>query len=194
MRRKRATSVSPTASASATRRLRLLRLPLLAFALLAIAAVLRRHVSAPARRSVSEPDPLPCGAAPSDLTAGRWVATPRPVPAPLYSATCPFHSGSYNCLRNGRPPLAALSWAPARCGVVPRIDPSAFLAAAAGRRVGLVGDSLSENLAIALLCALRSADPNARRWKRRGAWRGGYFPRHDVTVAFHRAVLLAKYT
>lgn len=62
------------------------------------------------------------------------------------------------------------------------------------RRVGLVGDSLSENLAIALLCALRSADPNARRWKRRGAWRGGYFPRHDVTVAFHRAVLLAKYT
>lgn len=92
------------------------------------------------------------------------------------------------------PQRAALSWAPARCGVVPRIDPSAFLAAAAGRRVGLVGDSLSENLAIALLCALRSADPNARRWKRRGAWRGGYFPRHDVTVAFHRAVLLAKYT
>jgi hypothetical protein len=198
MRRKTAASLSPAPAspvASAMRRLRL-RLPLLLFPLLAIAAVLCL-LSLPSRRSPPPEPPLPCGAAPSDATAGRWVPTPEPVPAPLYTASCPFHRGSYNCLRNGRPPLAPLSWAPARCGggaVVPRIDPAAFLAAANGRRVGLVGDSLSENLAVALLCALRSADPGARRWKRRGAWRGGYFPRDDVTVAFHRAVLLAKYT
>jgi hypothetical protein len=57
-----------------------------------------------------------------------------------------------------------------------------------------VGDSLSENLVVALLCALRAGDAGARKWKRRGAWRGGYFPREDVVVAYHRAVLLAKYT
>ncbi|OEL21678.1 Protein trichome birefringence-like 12, partial [Dichanthelium oligosanthes] len=171
-----------------------LRLPslllLVTVTILILLSQLARRVSPP------QPQPLPCGAAPSDATAGRWVPTPRPVPPPLYSASCPFHRDSYNCLRNGRPPLAARSWAPARCGgaVVPRIDAAGFLAAARGRRVGLVGDSLSENLAVALLCALRSADPAARRWKRLGAWRGGYFPREDVTVAFHRAVLLAKYT
>ena len=173
------------------RRLRL-RLPFLLLlpVTAAILILLSRRVSPPL------PLPLPCGAEPSDATAGRWVPTPRPAPPPLYSASCPFHRNSYNCLRNGRPPLAALSWAPTRCGgaVVPRIDAADFLAAARGRRVGLVGDSLSENLAVALLCALRSADPGARKWKRRGAWRGGYFPREDVTVAFHRAVLLAKYT
>ncbi|KAF0934970.1 hypothetical protein E2562_029499 [Oryza meyeriana var. granulata] len=139
---------------------------------------------------------MPCGAAPSDAIAGRWVPTPEPTPPPLYTSSCPFHRNAWNCLRNNRPPLAALSWAPTRCGgaVVPRIDAAAFLAAARGRRIGLVGDSLSENLVVALLCALRSADGGARKWKRRGAWRGGYFPRDGVVVAYHRAVLLAKYT
>nr|CAD1840781.1 unnamed protein product [Ananas comosus var. bracteatus] len=47
---------------------------------------------------------------------------------------------------------------------------------------------------VALLCALRSADAGARKWKRKRAWRGGYFPKFDVTVAYHRAVLLANYT
>ena len=142
--------------------------------------------------------PVPCGAAPSDATAGRWVPTPSPPSPPLYTPSCPFHRNAWNCLRNGRPPVAALSWAPSRCRgggvVVPRVDPAAFLSAARGRRIGLVGDSLSENLVVALLCALRAGDGRARKWKRRGAWRGGYFPREDVVVAYHRAVLLAKYT
>lgn len=45
--------------------------------------------------------------------------------------------------------LAPLSWPPARCGgaVIPRIDPSAR-----GAQVGIVGDSLSKNLAVMLLC------------------------------------------
>ncbi|MBC2899567.1 hypothetical protein CFC21_112397 [Triticum aestivum] len=138
--------------------------------------------------------PIPCGAAPSDATAGRWVPTPSPPPPPLYSQSCPFHRNAWNCLRNGRRPVAALSWAPTRCGAIPRLDPAAFLAAARRRRIGFVGDSLSENLVVALLCALRSGDGGARKWKRRGAWRGGYFPRENVVVGYHRAVLLAKYT
>lgn len=59
--------------------------------------------------------------------------------------------------------LAPLSWPPARCGgaVIPRID-----LAARGACVGIVGDSLSENLAVTLLCALRSADPAVGKRKR----------------------------
>lgn len=86
-------------------------------------------------------------------------------------------------------------WIPEGCGgsPLPRINPAAFLAAVRGRRIGFVGDSLNENFIVAFLCALRSADPGSRKWKRKGAWRGGYFPKFDVTVAYHRAVLLAKY-
>ncbi|GJM90025.1 hypothetical protein PR202_ga06264 [Eleusine coracana subsp. coracana] len=137
-------------------------------------------------------------AAPRSPTRTLAAGSPRRSPRRRHSTPRPAPStrNAWNCLRNGRPPLAALSWAPSRCGgaVVPRIHAAGFLAAARGRRVGFVGDSLSENLVVALLCALRSADDGARKWKRRGAWRGGYFPREDVVVAYHRAVLLAKYT
>ncbi|KAE8690730.1 Protein trichome birefringence-like 12 [Hibiscus syriacus] len=37
------------------------------------------------------------------------------------------------------------------------------------------------------------ADGGAKKWKRKGAWRGAYFPKFSVTVAYHRAVLIAKY-
>jgi hypothetical protein len=172
-----------------------LRLPLVLLLPIALTVLLLLSTSSPRPRPPA-PQPLSCGAALSDATDGRWVPTPSPAPPPLYSPSCPFHRNAWNCLRNGRPKLAALSWAPTRCGgaVVPRIDAAGFLAAARGRRVGFVGDSLSENLVVALLCALRSADDRARKWKRRGAWRGGYFPREDVVVAYHRAVLLSKYT
>lgn len=87
-------------------------------------------------------------------------------------------------------------WIPQGCGgsPLPRIDPAAFAAAMRGRRIGFVGDSLNENFIVAFLCTLRSVDPGARKWKRKGAWRGGYFPKFDLTVAYHRSVLLAKYT
>ncbi|CAL4923694.1 unnamed protein product [Urochloa decumbens] len=175
--------------------MRRLRLPLVLLLPIALTILLLLSTSSPRPRPPT-PQPLPCGAALSDAADGRWVPTPPPAPPPLYSPSCPFHRNAWNCLRNGRPQFASLSWAPTRCGgaVVPRIDAARFLAAARGRRVGLVGDSLSENLVVALLCALRSADDGARKWKRRGAWRGGYFPKEDVVVAYHRAVLLAKYT
>lgn len=88
------------------------------------------------------------------------------------------------------------AWYPDRCGgeSVPRMDPDSFLGSMRGRRIAFVGDSLNENFLVAFLCAMRSADGGARKWKRKGAWRGGYFPKFDVVVAYHRAVLLANYT
>ncbi|KAJ0963850.1 hypothetical protein J5N97_028972 [Dioscorea zingiberensis] len=130
-----------------------------------------------------------------DLFSGQWITAPRPS---LYDASCPFHRNAWNCHRNGRDGMASINawaWVPDGCGgsPLPRIDPAAFLESMRGRRIGFVGDSLNENFLVAFLCALRAADAGARKWKRKGAWRGGYFPKFDVTVAYHRAVLLARY-
>jgi GDSL/SGNH-like Acyl-Esterase family found in Pmr5 and Cas1p len=88
------------------------------------------------------------------------------------------------------------SWFPDRCAgdPVPRIDPVRFLNAIRGRKIGFVGDSLNENFLTALLCVLWPGDETARKWKRKGAWRGGYFSKFNLIVGYHRAVLLANYT
>ncbi|KAK8913772.1 hypothetical protein KSP39_PZI023440 [Platanthera zijinensis] len=143
---------------------------------------------------------LTCRGSTADLTNGFWIrdsgqGNHRSL---LYDASCPFHRNAWNCLRNARDNMEAINswvWIPQGCGGLPfpRIDPAAFVTAMRGRRIGFVGDSLNENFIVAFLCTLRSADPGARKWKRKGAWRGGYFPKFDLTVAYHRSVLLAKY-
>ncbi|KAH0463463.1 hypothetical protein IEQ34_008045 [Dendrobium chrysotoxum] len=142
-----------------------------------------------------------CSIRAADLTRGFWTHDSRYKnhSRPLYDASCSFHRNAWNCLRNARENMEAINswvWIPEGCGglPLPRIDPAAFLSAMRGRRIGFVGDSLNENFVVAFLCALGSADSGARKWKRKGAWRGGYFPKFDFTVAYHRAVLLAKYT
>lgn len=83
-------------------------------------------------------------------------------------------------------------WVPENCSL-PRINPYGFLDMMRNKNIGFVGDSLNENFLVSLLCVLRVADNGAKKWKKKGAWRGVYFPKFNVTVAYHRAVLLAKY-
>ncbi|XP_018490682.1 protein trichome birefringence-like 12 isoform X2 [Raphanus sativus] len=138
--------------------------------------------------------PNPVSPPPCDLFSGRWVLHPE-TPKPLYDETCPFHRNAWNCLRNKRENMDTINswrWAPDSCGLS-RIDPTRFLETMRDRNVGFVGDSLNENFVVSLLCVLRAADPSAVKWKKKKAWRGGYFPKFNVTVAYHRSVLLAKY-
>ena len=88
--------------------------------------------------------------------------------------------------------INAWKWLPHGCDL-PRIDPLRFLGLMRNRNFGFVGDSLNENFLVSFLCTLRMADEGAKKWKKKGAWRGAYFPKFNVTVAYHRAVLLAKY-
>ncbi|KAI3752955.1 hypothetical protein L2E82_24998 [Cichorium intybus] len=83
-------------------------------------------------------------------------------------------------------------WVPEDCELH-EIDPFEFINVMRDKRIGFIGDSLNENFIVSLLCILRVADMGAKKWKRKGAWRGAYFPKFNVTVAYHRAVLLAKY-
>ncbi|KAJ4843116.1 Protein trichome birefringence-like 12 [Turnera subulata] len=125
---------------------------------------------------------------------GQWVLQEKPS-KPFYDASCPFHRNAWNCLRNQRDNIDIINswqWVPKDCSL-PRIRPERFLRMMRNKNIGFVGDSLNENFLVAFLCVLRVADNTAKKWKKKGAWRGAYFPKFNVTVAYHRAVLLAKY-
>ncbi|CDO97349.1 unnamed protein product [Coffea canephora] len=170
------------------------RLILPAFVLLFIySTTLLYTPSGPANKSqiaisTPHPDPNPCS-----IFEGKWVTDPNRKP--MYDETCPFHRNAWNCLRNQRAHMGRINswrWEPRDC-VLNRVDPEKFLGMMRNKNIGLVGDSLNENFLVSLLCILRVADEGAKKWKRKGAWRGAYFPMFNVTVAYHRAVLLAKY-
>ncbi|KAK6156702.1 hypothetical protein DH2020_010950 [Rehmannia glutinosa] len=113
----------------------------------------------------------------------------------MYDSTCPFHRNAWNCIRNQRENMDRINswkWVPERCDLN-RVDPGGFLSLMRDKNIGFVGDSLNENFLVSFLCVLRVGDGGAKKWKRKGAWRGAYFPKFNVTVAYHRAVLLAKY-
>ncbi|KAK4563656.1 hypothetical protein RGQ29_005987 [Quercus rubra] len=130
---------------------------------------------------------------PCNLFKGKWVLDP--TRQPLYNHTCPFHRNAWNCLKSQRQNMGLINswkWVPESC-TLPRVDPTRFLGLMRNRNIGFVGDSLNENFLVSFLCVLRVADMGAKKWKRKGAWKGAYFPKFNVTVAYHRAVLLAKY-
>lgn len=131
---------------------------------------------------------LPC-----DLFKGQWILDPSRKP--LYDSTCPFHRNAWNCNKNQRQNMGRITswkWVPERCDLN-RVDPRGFLNLMRNKNIGFVGDSLNENFLVSFLCTLRVADDGAKKWKRKGSWRGAYYPRFNVTVAYHRSVLLARY-
>ncbi|KAG2704881.1 hypothetical protein I3760_05G027300 [Carya illinoinensis] len=128
-----------------------------------------------------------------NLFKGHWVIDP--TSKPLYDHTCPFHRNAWNCLKNQRENMGLINswkWEPESCAL-PRIDPARFLGLMRNKNIGFIGDSLNENFLVSFLCVLRVADMGARKWKKKGAWKGAFFPKFNVTVGYHRAVLLAKY-
>ncbi|XP_068657220.1 protein trichome birefringence-like 12 [Aristolochia californica] len=127
------------------------------------------------------------------FSEGRWIQDPSYQP--IYEANCPFHRNAWNCLRNKRDNMRNINswrWIPDNCSLS-RIHPVDFLDLMRDKNIGFVGDSLNENFLVSILCVLHTADEGSRKWKRKGAWRGGYFPKFNVTIAYHRATLLAKY-
>ncbi|XP_015574188.2 protein trichome birefringence-like 12 isoform X1 [Ricinus communis] len=151
-------------------------------------SITKTSISTPATSSSTTTTPS------CNLFKGNWVFDPKPA-IPIYNESCPFHRNAWNCLRNKRDNMGIINswkWVPNDCNLT-RIDPERFLRFMRNRNIGFVGDSLNENFLVSFLCILRAADSGAKKWKKKGAWRGAYFPKYNVTVAYHRAVLLAKY-
>uniref|UniRef100_A0A0D9WNP4 Trichome birefringence-like N-terminal domain-containing protein n=1 Tax=Leersia perrieri TaxID=77586 RepID=A0A0D9WNP4_9ORYZ len=132
-----------------------------------------------------------------DYSQGRWV--PAPGRARLYNGTECNIKESERCTANGRPDTGYLDWrwqpTSASCELPP-FDAAAFIAAARGKHVAFVGDSMARNQGESLVCLLSSAfrseivyrNPNPRD---RRFWRWA-FPSHNVTLSVYWAPFLAK--
>uniref|UniRef100_A0A0D6R5I2 Uncharacterized protein n=1 Tax=Araucaria cunninghamii TaxID=56994 RepID=A0A0D6R5I2_ARACU len=156
----------------------------------------RTHFVRPDHGSIRPNKPKSCIGSPINLCKyeeGKWVHDG--TRKPLYNEDCPFQRNAWNCIKNKKPnmdTIFAWKWVPDDCEL-PQINPHLFLSSVRNMNIGFIGDSLNENLLVSFLCILRTADEGARKWKRKGAWKGAYFPKYNVTVGYHRAVLLAKY-
>lgn len=56
-----------------------------------------------------------------------------------------------------------------------------------------MGDSLNRNMFVSLVCMLRGASGEVRKWRPAGADRGFTFLRYNLTLAYHRTNLLVRY-
>ncbi|KAG6505811.1 protein trichome birefringence-like 13 isoform X1 [Zingiber officinale] len=125
---------------------------------------------------------------------GSWIPEPETVPS-RYDHTCKEIFKGWNCLGNrkinGRD-LLRWRWQPSRCHL-PRLDPLRFLHRFRDSNIGFVGDSLNRNMFASLVCMLRSASGEVRKWRPAGADRGFTFLNYNLTIAYHRTNLLVQY-
>ncbi|XP_073115619.1 protein trichome birefringence-like 13 isoform X2 [Elaeis guineensis] len=132
--------------------------------------------------------------APCNYYDGAWVWDPDSV-APRYDMTCKEIFKGWNCIANHKsngPDLLRWRWKPSSCDL-PRIDPLRFLERYRNISIGFVGDSLNRNMFVSLVCMLRGASNQVKKWRPAGADRGFTFLSYNVTVAYHRTNLLVRY-
>ncbi|WRX14041.1 PC-Esterase - like 1 [Theobroma cacao] len=58
---------------------------------------------------------------------------------------------------------------------------------------GFVGDSLNRNMFVSLFCTLKRVSGGVKKWRAAGADRGFTFLQYNLTIAYHRTNLLARY-
>ncbi|KAF3785424.1 trichome birefringence-like 13 protein [Nymphaea thermarum] len=129
-----------------------------------------------------------------DYSQGQWVYDPQAEP--LYDHTCKEIFKGWNCIANNKPNALDLTkwrWQPYGCDL-PRLDPLHFLERFRNTNIGFVGDSLNRNMFVSLVCSLRRASNEVRKWRPAKADRGFTFSRFNLTIAYHRTNLLARYS
>ncbi|XP_076924944.1 protein trichome birefringence-like 41 [Bidens hawaiensis] len=95
-----------------------------------------------------------------DMFQGNWVIDRS---YPLYNASlCSFVGKEFDCLNNNRPDHQYLKyrWQPHACSLS-RFDGKNFLEKLRGKTIMFVGDSLSKNHWLSLLCMIHSSVPSA---------------------------------
>ncbi|TYJ50269.1 hypothetical protein E1A91_A01G194500v1 [Gossypium mustelinum] len=129
-----------------------------------------------------------------DYSDGSWIRDPD-VRLDRYDSSCKEIFKGWNCIlnkkSNGRD-IVKWRWKPRNCHLPP-FDPLKFLHTYRDTNIGFVGDSLNRNMFVSLFCALRRVAGDVKKWRPAGADRGFTFLHYNLTIAYHRTNLLARY-
>ncbi|XP_077233938.1 TRICHOME BIREFRINGENCE-LIKE 13 isoform X2 [Tasmannia lanceolata] len=165
----------------------LFRLSLLCFAsLFLVYSALRSSKTLIPNRATNIGDAL------CNYSDGMWIHDPDRKSR--YDNTCKEIFKGWNCIsKSNAHDLLNWRWQPKACDLPP-FDPIRFLQRFKHTNIGFVGDSLNRNMFISLVCTLKRATTSeVKKWRPAGADRGFTFLPYNLTVAYHRTNLLARY-
>ncbi|KZV38046.1 protein trichome birefringence-like 13 [Dorcoceras hygrometricum] len=126
---------------------------------------------------------------------GRWIYDPTVRSPTRYDQTCKEIFKGWNCIASGKSnaiDIVKWRWKPYQCDL-PLFDPLRFLNDFRDTNIGFIGDSLNRNMFVALFCNLKRVSVEVKKWRPVGADRGFTFLEYNLTIAYHRTNLLARY-
>ncbi|XP_057495403.1 protein trichome birefringence-like 13 [Actinidia eriantha] len=129
-----------------------------------------------------------------DYSDGKWIYDPT-VRSARYDHTCKEIYKGWNCIGSNKSnamDIVKWRWKPNHCDL-PQFDPLRFLQRYRDTNIGFIGDSLNRNMFVSLFCTLKRVSDEVRKWRPFGADRGFTFLQYNLTIAYHRTNLLARY-
>ncbi|RZC44453.1 hypothetical protein C5167_037399 [Papaver somniferum] len=141
-----------------------------------------------------KPPPLSSSASTCDYTKGSWIYDPVGS-RKRYDNTCKEIFKGWNCISSNKSnayDIIKWRWQPSQCNL-PQFDPIRFLKQFSNTDIGFVGDSLNRNMFVSLVCSLKQVSKEVKKWRPAGSDRGYTFLGYNLTVAYHRTNLLARY-
>ncbi|KAH6789884.1 TRICHOME BIREFRINGENCE-LIKE 13 [Perilla frutescens var. frutescens] len=130
-----------------------------------------------------------------NYSSGRWIYDPTVRSPPRYDHTCKEIFKGWNCIAGNKSNAVEIlrwQWKPHGCDLPP-FDPWRFLEKFRDTSIGFVGDSLNRNMFVSLFCVLKKVSGEVKKWHPAGADRGFTFLKYNLTIAYHRTNLLARY-
>lgn len=129
-----------------------------------------------------------------NFSDGKWIYDPA-AKAARYDWTCKEIFKGWNCIagkKSNALDILKWRWKPNACDL-PMFDPLHFLERYRDSSIGFIGDSLNRNMFVSLFCTLKGVSGEVRKWRPVGADRGFTFLQYNLTIAYHRTNLLARY-
>ncbi|KAM6559915.1 hypothetical protein CsatA_029154 [Cannabis sativa] len=134
-----------------------------------------------------------------NVADGKWI---QDQTYPLYNASqCPFAERGFSCLMNGRRDRGyeKWRWKPKNCEI-PRFNARDILIKLSGKRVVLVGDSLSRTQWESLICMLMTGvddkrsvyEVNGNKITKQIRFLGVWFSTYNLRIDFYRSVFLVQ--